>query len=62
MVGHQSWYQSIIGVIDRIQQYFQKPTVRKYLDAHIKTIVVLVGGNLTVFYFLYLLCAISILY
>jgi hypothetical protein len=38
--------------------YFQKPTVRKRLDAHIRTIIILTGGKLTGFYFLYLLNAI----
>jgi hypothetical protein len=33
-------------------------TVRKHLDAHIMTIVVITGGKITDFYFLYLLYAI----
>jgi hypothetical protein len=37
---------------------FVKPTVRKRLDAHIRTIVVLTGGKLTENYFLHLLYAI----
>jgi hypothetical protein len=37
---------------------FLKTTVRICLDAHISTIVVLLGGKLTGFYFLYLLYAI----
>jgi hypothetical protein len=32
--------------------------VRKCVDAHIRTIVVLIGGKLTEFYFLYLIYAI----
>jgi hypothetical protein len=28
------------------------PTVSKYLDAHIRTIIVLTGGKLTGFYFM----------
>jgi hypothetical protein len=35
-----SWYQSITGVIHHVRSYFQKPTMRKCLDAHIRTIVV----------------------
>jgi hypothetical protein len=57
-VGCHSWYQSIIGVIYRVHQYFQKPIVRKCLDAHIRTIVVLKGVKLTGFYFMHLLFAI----
>jgi hypothetical protein len=56
-VGCHSWYQSIMGVIHHVRPYFQKHTVRKYLDAHIRTIVVLTCGKLTGFYFLHLLYA-----
>jgi hypothetical protein len=51
-VGHQSWYQSITGVIHRVRSYFQKPMVRIRLDARIRIIVVLTGGKLTGIYFL----------
>jgi hypothetical protein len=37
---------------------FSKTAVRIHLDAHIRTIVVLIGGKLTGIYFLYLLSAI----
>jgi hypothetical protein len=53
--GYHSWYQSITGVIHHVLPYFLKSTVRKHLDAHIRTIVVLTGGMLTGIYFLYLL-------
>jgi hypothetical protein len=39
-VGHHRWYQSITGVVHHVQSYFKKPTVMKYLEAHIRTIVV----------------------
>jgi hypothetical protein len=51
-VGHHSWYQSLMSIIRRLRLYFQKPTVRIHLDAHIRTIVVLTGGKLTRIYFL----------
>jgi hypothetical protein len=54
-VGCHSWYQSITGVIHRVRSYFQKPTVRICLDAHIRSIVVLIDSKLTVIYFMYLL-------
>jgi hypothetical protein len=54
-VGCHSWYKSITGVIHSVRSYFLKPMVRIRLDAHIKTIVVLTGGNLTEIYFLSLL-------
>jgi hypothetical protein len=57
-MGRHSWYQSITCVIHRMQQYFQEPTVRNRLDAHIRTIVVLTVGKLTAIYFLHLLYAI----
>jgi hypothetical protein len=44
----------------RVRSYFQKPTVRIHLDAHIRTIIVLMGGKLIGFYFLPLLYAIYI--
>jgi hypothetical protein len=40
---------------------FSKTTVRIRLDAHIRTIVVLIGGKLTGIYFLYLLSVIYFL-
>jgi hypothetical protein len=46
MVGCHSWHQSITGVIHYVWSYFQKPTVRRRLYAHIRTIVVLTGGKL----------------
>jgi hypothetical protein len=57
-VGRHSWYKRITGIIRRLWPYFQKTTVRKCLDAHIRTIVVLTGGKLTRFYFTQLLYAI----
>jgi hypothetical protein len=54
-VGCHRWYQSIMGIIYRVRSYFQKFTVRKPLEAHIRTIVVLTCGNLTGIYFLHLL-------
>jgi hypothetical protein len=53
-----SWYQSITGVIHHVRLYFCKTMVRKCLDAHIRTIVVLIGGKLTGIYFLHLLYSI----
>jgi hypothetical protein len=53
--GCHSWYQIITGVIYHVRPYFQKPTLRKHLDAHIRTIIVLTGDNITRIYFLYLL-------
>jgi hypothetical protein len=57
-VGRHSWYQSITGIIHHVRPYFSKPTVKKHLHAHIRTIVVLTDGKLTWFYFLPLLYAI----
>jgi hypothetical protein len=57
-VRYHNWYKSFTGVIHHVQQYFQKPTVRKCLEAHIRTIVVLIGSKLTRIYFLYLFYAI----
>jgi hypothetical protein len=37
---------------------FPKTVVRKHIDAHIRTIVVLIGGKLTGIYFLHLFYAI----
>jgi hypothetical protein len=48
-VGCHSWYQSIMGIVHHVRSYFQKPMVRKYLDAHIRTIVVLKVNKLTGF-------------
>jgi hypothetical protein len=56
--GCHNEYQSITGIIPHVRPYFQKPTVRKHLDAHIRTIVVLIRGKLTGFYYLHLLYAI----
>jgi hypothetical protein len=53
-----SWYQSITCVIHHLWKYLQKHMVRKHLDAHIRTIIVLTGGKLTGIYFLHLLYAI----
>jgi hypothetical protein len=52
--GH-NWYQSITGIKHHLWSYFQKYTVRKHIDARIRNIVVLKGGNLTGLYFLHLL-------
>jgi hypothetical protein len=49
-VGCHSWYQSIMGIIHRVRSYFQKTTVRICLDAHIRIVVVLIGGKLTGIY------------
>jgi hypothetical protein len=51
-VGCHGWYQSITSVIHHVRSYFQKPTVRIHSYAHIRTIVVLTGGKLTMIYFL----------
>jgi hypothetical protein len=43
------------GLDENTQQYSfiqAGPTVSKYLDAHIRTIIVLTGGKLTGFYFM----------
>jgi hypothetical protein len=47
--GCHSWYQSFMGVIHHVRPYFQKHAMMKRLDAHVRTIVVLTGGKLTVF-------------
>jgi hypothetical protein len=57
-VGRHSWYQSILDIIHCLRPNFQKLTVRMRLDSRIRTIVVLTGGKLTGFYFLYLFYAI----
>jgi hypothetical protein len=54
-VGRHSWYQSLTSIMRRWWPYFQKPTVRIFLHAHIRTIVILMGDKLTGIYFLYLL-------
>jgi uncharacterized membrane protein (GlpM family) len=46
-----------MSIIHRVWSYFQKSMVRICLDYHIRTIVVLTGGKLIGFYFLYLLYA-----
>jgi hypothetical protein len=51
-VGCHRWYQSITGIIHRVWSYFQKPTMRICLDAHIRTIIVVTCGKLTGIYFL----------
>jgi hypothetical protein len=56
--GHHNWYQSITGVIRQVRPYFQKHTMRKHVDAHIRAIVVLTSGEPTGIYFLPLLLAI----
>jgi hypothetical protein len=50
-----SWYQSLMSIIPHRQSYFWKHTVGIRLDAHIRTIVVLIGGKLTWIYFPHLL-------
>jgi hypothetical protein len=50
--------RAITGVIHHVRPYLRKSMVRKHIDDHIKTIVVLTGGKLTGFYFLHLLSAI----
>jgi hypothetical protein len=60
-VGHHSWYQSRYGCNTSRTVLFLKTAVRIHLDAHIRTIVVLIGGKLTAIYFLYLLFAIYFL-
>jgi hypothetical protein len=57
-VGRHRWFQSITGAIHCVRTYFRKPTMRKRLDAHIRTIVVLTSGKLTRIYFLHLLSVI----
>jgi hypothetical protein len=51
-VGRHGWYQSTTGIIRHVRRYFQKPTVRIHLDAHIRIIVVLTGDKLIEIYFL----------
>jgi hypothetical protein len=48
-VGHHNWYKSITCIIHHVQSYFRKHAVRKRLDGHIRTIVVLTNGKLTRF-------------
>jgi cytochrome c biogenesis protein ResB len=50
-----SWYQSHYGYNTSRTVLFLKTAVRMHVDAHIRTIVVLIGGKLTAIYFLYLL-------
>jgi hypothetical protein len=57
-VGCHNWYQSYYGYNTSHTNLFLKTAVRMRLDAHIRTIIVLIGGRLTRFYFLYLLYAI----
>jgi hypothetical protein len=49
--GCHSWYQSFTGIIHHVRPYFQKHTVTKCLDAHIRTTVVLTGNKLNGIYF-----------
>jgi hypothetical protein len=60
-VGRHNWYQSIMVIIHHIRSYFRKPIVRIRLDAHIRTIIVLIGDKLIGIYFLPLLYAIYFL-
>jgi hypothetical protein len=41
-----------MDIIHHVQSYFKNPTVKICLDARIRTIVILTGGNLTGIYFL----------
>jgi hypothetical protein len=50
-----SWYQSLTSIIPCWRPYFWKPTMRICLDAHIRTIIVLTCGKLTIIYFPHLL-------
>jgi hypothetical protein len=58
---HHSWYQSRYGYNTSRTVLFLKTVVWIRLDAHIRTIVVLTGGELTGIYLLYLLYAIYFL-
>jgi hypothetical protein len=49
-----NWYQSHYGYNTLRTVLFLKTTVRIRLDAHIRTIVVLIDGKLTVIYSWYL--------
>jgi hypothetical protein len=51
-VGHHSWYQSHYGYHTSRTTLFLKTVLRICLDAHIRTIVVLIGGMLIEIYFL----------
>jgi hypothetical protein len=51
-VGCHRWYQSHYGYNTLRTVLFPKTVVRIHLDAHIRTIVVLIGGKLTGIYFL----------
>jgi hypothetical protein len=53
-VGRHSWFQSYYGYNTSRTVLFSKTVVRIHLDAHIRTIVVLIGGKLIGIYFLYL--------
>jgi hypothetical protein len=57
-VGRHSWYQSHYGYNTSRTVLFLKTAMRKCLDAHIRTITILIGGKLTGIYLLYLLYAI----
>jgi hypothetical protein len=56
--GCHRWYQSHYGYNTSHTILFSKTRLRIRLDVHIRTIIVLTGGNLTGTYFLYLLSAI----
>jgi hypothetical protein len=51
-VGRHIWYQSHYGYNTSYTVLFSKTAVRIRLGAHIRTIVVLTGGELTGIYFL----------
>jgi hypothetical protein len=51
-VRRHRWYQSITGVIHHVRSYLQKGMVMIRLDAHVRTIVVLIGGKLSRIYFM----------
>jgi hypothetical protein len=60
-VRHHNWYQNRYEYNTSRTVLLSKAAVRIRLNAHIRTIVVLTGGNLTGIYFLYLLSAIYFL-
>jgi hypothetical protein len=54
-VGRHSCYQSLMSIFPHWRPYFQNPTVKIRLDAHIRTIVVLKCCKMTGIYFPHLL-------
>jgi hypothetical protein len=54
-VGRHRWYQSYYEYYTSRMILFLKTTVRIRLDAHIRTVVVLISGKLIGIYFLPLL-------